>query len=152
MHFSFALSFLWTFMYVCMYVCMYLFIVVGFLLYFSITIYLPYTPLSPKHIFFKKIYFIDYVITVVLIYPPLPSSTQYSPFSLAILPLSSCLWVMHISSLVTLFPIPFLTSPSLLCTYQFVFFKSLYIFPHSPPFPLLMGNHPNELHIYDFFP
>ena len=133
MHFSFALSFLWTFMYVCMYVCMYLFIVVGFLLYFSITIYLPYTPLSPKHIFFKKIYFIDYVITVVLIYPPLPSSTQYSPFSLAILPLSSCLWVMHISSLATPFPILFLTLPYLFCNYLFIL---LNLCTFSPIIPL----------------
>ena len=43
-----------------------------------------------------------------------------SPFSPAILYLSSCLWVMHISSLATPFPILYFTSPSIFCTYEFI--------------------------------
>ena len=35
-------------------------------------------------------------------------------------PLSTCPCVMHLSSLVSPFPILFLTSPCLFCTYQFV--------------------------------
>ena len=42
--------------------------------------------------------------------------------------LSSCLWVIHISSLASLFPILFLTSPCLFCTYHLCF-----LFP--VPFP-----------------
>ena len=45
---------------------------------------------------------------------PLPST--FLPSRNA--PLSSCPWVMHISSLASPFPILFLTSPCLFCTYQ----------------------------------
>ena len=69
--------------------------------------------------FFLKIYFIDYVIIVISIFPPLLPFTQY-PHSFQQSPLSSCPWVMHISSLACPFPILFLTPFCLFCTYQFV--------------------------------
>ena len=51
------------------------------------------------------------------------------------LTLSSCPWVIHISSSASPFPILFLTSPCLFCTYQLYF-----LFPvHFPPtLPLLL--------------
>ena len=67
-------------------------------------------------------------------FPSLPSSTQHPHFLWQSL-LSSCPWVMHISSLATPFPILFLTSPCLFCTYQFVLLNP---FTFSPilSFPL----------------
>ena len=52
--------------------------------------------------------------------------------------LSSCPWVIHISSLASPFPILFLTSPCLLCTYQLCFLFPV-PFPLSPlsPSPLI---------------
>ena len=56
--------------------------------------------------FFFKIYFIDYAITVVPFFPPL-----YSPLPCTSPPsfphLTSCPWVIHISSLASPFPILF---------------------------------------------
>ena len=101
-------------------------------------------------ILFFKIYFIDYAIIVVSIFPPLPSSTQYL-HSLQQSLLSSCPWVMHISSLATPLPILFLTSPCLLCTYWILLLNpctlSLLLFLPPPSF-----NPPNDLHIYDSVP
>ena len=83
---------------------------------------------------FKKIYFIDYAITVVPFFLPfiplhpvchlLPSFPHHS----------SCPWVVHISSLSSLFPILFLTSPHLFNAYQLCFF-----FPVS--FPAFLPSH-----------
>ena len=94
--------------------------------------------------FFFKIYFIDYTIIIVPIFPP-PTST---PIPSSNLPLSSCPWVMHESSLATPFPILFLTSLCLFCTYQFVLLNPCtisLILPLPPP----TDNPPNDLHIYD---
>ena len=82
---------------------------------------------------FLNIYFIDYAITVVPIFLPLPPSTWYlipsgNP------PLSSYSWVMHISSLATPFPILFLTSPCLLSVYQFVLLNPCTFSPILPVF------------------
>ena len=54
-----------------------------------------------------------------------PSSHLHSPP-----PLSSCPWVAHRSSLASPFPILFLTSPCLFCTYNLCFFlfKRIYLF------------------------
>ena len=80
-------------------------------------------------------YFIDYVITVVLVFSPLyPPSALYPPPSW-ISPLSSCLWVVHISSLVSLFPVVFLISPCLCYVYQLCFLFPVPILPHSLPSP-----------------
>ena len=51
---------------------------------------------------------------------PIPSS--HAP------PVSSCPWVIHISSLATPFPILFLTSPCLFCTFQFVLLSTCFFF------------------------
>ena len=78
------------------------------------------------------IYFIDYAITVVLFFLP------FLPFyPLPLLPpafphLTSCPWVIHISSWASPFPILFLTFPSIFCTIYASY--SLYLFPHSLPF------------------
>ena len=72
-------------------------------------------------------------------FPPLH---PLSPILSSHLPLSSCPWVRHGSSLATPFPILFLTSPCLFCAYQLCF-----LFP--VPFPLPTDNPPNDLHIYD---
>ena len=76
--------------------------------------------------------------------PPPPSSPysfQQSHF------LSSCPWVMHISYLASPFPILFLTSPCLFCTYQLCFLIPVTLSPISP-FPLPTDNPPNDLYIY----
>ena len=61
---------------------------------------------------FFKIFFIDYAVTVFPIFPPLspllpdPPTLQHCPPHV-----SSCPWVVHISSLSPLFPVPFLPLP-----------------------------------------
>ena len=63
-------------------------------------------------LFHFLIFFIDYAITVSPILPPLsplcpvPPTLQHSP-------LSPHPWVVHISSMSPLFPIPFFISPHL---------------------------------------
>ena len=68
-----------------------------------------------------KLYFIDYAITVVLIFPPLSPSTQHHPHSLRQFPHNcSCPQIMRVSSVATPFPILHFTSPWLFCNYLFV--------------------------------
>ena len=69
-----------------------------------------------------------------------------SPFPLVILPLSSCPWVMHTSSLASPLPLLFLTSPCLFCTYP-VMLLNVYIF--SPTLLLLADSPQNDVHVYD---
>ena len=70
--------------------------------------------------YFSNYFFIDYAITVVLIFLLLPYSTQ-QPHSLRPSPHHcSCTWVMHISSLTTPFPILYFIFPWLFCNYLFV--------------------------------
>ena len=82
---------------------------------------------------FFKVYFIDYAITVVPFIsplcspPPAPPSPQHSS------PLSSRPWVVHISFLASPFPILFLTSPCLFCTYLLCFLI---------PAPFLLSSYP----------
>ena len=67
---------------------------------------------------------------------PLPCT---APSSLP--PIGSCPWIIHISSLASPFPILFLTSPCLFCTYHVCFlfsvsfppFSSLYLPTDNPP-------------------
>ena len=99
---------------------------------------------------FFKVYFIDCAITVVQIFLPLSPSTQYPP-SLQQYPLSSCLWVMHISSLASPFPILFLISPCLFCTYKLYFLISAPFLPFLP-FLFLASNSQNDLNTYDSVP
>ena len=62
---------------------------------------------------------------------PLPFSIPPPPPA----PLSSCPWVIHISSLASPFPILFLTSHCLFCTYHLCFLFPVPP-PHSSPPPL----------------
>ena len=61
-----------------------------------------------------------------------PTSHQHSPN-----PLSSCLWVIHISSLASPFAILFLTSPCLFCSYHLCLLFPV-PFPHPLPSPALL--------------
>ena len=85
----------------------------------------------------KKIlvYFIDYAITVVQIFlpfiPPLPCTPRPS----SIPPLSSCPWVIHVSSWASLFPGPFLISPRLFYAYQYASYSLHLSLDSSPPPP-----------------
>ena len=95
-----------------------------------------------------KIYiFIDYAITVVP-FPPLHSILPTPPPTFP--PYSSCPWVIHISSLASTFPILFLPSPCVFCTYHLC-----YLF--SVPFPPLSPSHSPvdnplcDLHFCDSF-
>ena len=97
-----------------------------------------------------KIYFIDYAITFVLVfYPCFPLPSTPIPSSNA--PRSSCPWVVHVSSLASPFPVLFLTSPCLFCTYQLYSLIPLF-FPLFSPFPFPTNNPPNDLNIYDSIP
>ena len=84
--------------------------------------------------------FLKYILLIMVLqlsqfFPLYPSSTlhpstlQHSPF------LSSCPWVVHISSLTSLFPILFLTSPCLFNAYQLCFLFSIPSVHHSSPSP-----------------
>ena len=89
---------------------------------------------------FKKIYLIDYAITVVPFYPlhsPLPCTPLPPTFS----PFSSCPWVIHISSLACPFPILFLLSSCLFSTYHLCYLFSVPFPPSPPPTPLLTTLH-----------
>ena len=98
--------------------------------------------------FFKHIFY--YAITVVPVFPPLLPTAQYPP-SLQQSPLSSCPWVMHVSSLASPFPMLFLTPLFLFCSYQLCILSPV-PFPPLSPFTLPADNPPNDLHIYDSIP
>ena len=90
--------------------------------------------LSSISSFYFLIYFIDYAITVLPfspLYSPLPCNPSHPPSP----PLSSCPWVLHISSLASTIPILFLTSPCLFCTYCLCF---LFRVPFRPSPSLLI--------------
>ena len=83
-------------------------------------------------LFFLKLYFIDYVITVIPIWP-LCSLPPNTPHSLSQSPHHcSCPQVMCISSLATPFPILYLTSSWLFCNYLFVLLNPLTSSPLPP--------------------
>ena len=88
------------------------------------------------------IYFLPFI--------PLCSAPSLSPASL---PLSSCPWVVSISSLASPFPILLLTSPCLFCTYHLCFLFPV-PFPPFSPIPLPADNPPCEcgLHFCDSIP
>ena len=73
------------------------------------------------------------------------------PFLPAFRPFSSCPWVIRVSSLASPFPMLFLTSPCLFCTYQLCFLVPV----PFPPFFLLpfpTDNLPYDLHFCDSVP
>ena len=89
----------------------------------------------PYSIGLKKLYVIDYAITVVLMFSPLLPSTQHPPLPQTVpTPLFK-----GVSSLATPFPILYFTSPWLFCNYLFVLPNPLtsHSFSHtSPPISL----------------
>ena len=97
-------------------------------------------------------YFIDYTITIVPIsFSSLSTSALHSPSYEYYCPLSSCLQVVHISSLASTFPILFLPSPvyflpTIYATY------SLYLFLPFSPCPLPADNPLCGLHFCDSVP
>ena len=97
------------------------------------------------------VYFIDYAITVVPFFSPLYSPLPCTPFPPTFHPfLSSCPWVVHISSLASPFPILFLTSPVYFVPTIYASY-SLYLSPILS-LPLPANNPPSDLHICDFVP
>ena len=96
------------------------------------------------------LYVIDYVFQLSQCLPlcPLPPSTPSLLPSIP--PLSSCPWVVHISSLASSFPILFLTSHLPVCSVSTkLYFLIPAPFPPFSPFPLTPDNPPNDLHTYD---
>ena len=91
--------------------------------------------------------FFNYILLIVLlqlshffsVYPLLP----YTPLP-SWIPLSSCPWFIHVSSLASTFPIVFLISPCLFCTYQLCFLFPV-PFPPSYPHPFPANNPPCDL-------
>ena len=64
---------------------------------------------------------------------------------------SLCPWAVRISSLVSPFPVLFLTSPCLFCTYELCFSFPV-PFPPFSPLPLTDDNPPCDLHYCDSVP
>ena len=79
--------------------------------------------------------------------PPLPCTTSTPAFTT----LSSCPWVIHISSLSPLFPIPILTSAHLFYAYQVCFLFPV-PFPLIASLPLPTENPPCDVHFSDSVP
>ena len=79
---------------------------------------------------------------------PLYPAHPLSPVSHS---LSPCPWVIHISSLASPFPILFLTSPCLFCTYHLCFLFPV-SFSHSLPSPFPADNPPCDLQFCDSVP
>ena len=82
--------------------------------------------------FFFLVYFVDYAITVVPFFTPLYSPTPCTPPPTSNTTLSSCSRVICISSLASPFPILFLTSLCLFCTYHLCFLFPVPFLPFSP--------------------
>ena len=80
--------------------------------------------LSPPVLFFK-LYFIDYAITVVPVFPPWPSPPITSHCLRPFPHHCSCPWVMRISSSATPFPVLYFTCPWLFCNYLVVLLCTL---------------------------
>ena len=105
--------------------------------------------------FKSLIHFLKYILLIMLLQfsqyfpfiPPPPSMLRPS----SIPPLSSCPWVVHTSSLSSLFPIPFLSLPVYFMPTNYTS-SSLYLFPLISPLPFPIENHPCDVHISDSVP
>ena len=84
------------------------------------------------------------------IFPPLYSPLPCTYLSPAFPTFRSCPWVIHRSFLASTFPILFLTSPCLFCTYYLCRF--LVPFPPFSLLPLATDNPPCDLHFCDSVP
>ena len=83
---------------------------------------------------FFKLYFIDYGITVVPVFPPIPPSTQHPPSLRQSPHRCSCPWVMHVSSLAAPFPVPYFAFPWLFCNCLLYLLipSPVHLFSHIP--------------------
>ena len=84
-------------------------------------------------LFLSTFYWLCYYICPNFFSPFSPSFLHGPPPAFPPL-FSSCPWVIHISSLAFSFPILFLTSPCLFCTYHLCFLFLIF-FPPFSPFP-----------------
>ena len=96
------------------------------------------------------ILFFKYILLIMLLqlshfFSPLFPSALHTPSHLHSTPFSSCLWVLHISSLASPFFILFLTSPYLFCTYHLCYLFSVPFLPLSPSHSPV-DNPPCDLH------
>ena len=96
-------------------------------------------------------YFIDYAIIVVSCFSPLYSLPPCTPPSYQQPPTLLHVHGSYICSLASPFPILFLTSPCLFCTYQLCFFFPV-PFPQFSLLPLPNDNPPCDLHFCDSVP
>ena len=87
-----------------------------------------------------------FFLPYIPLHPAIPT-LQHSPPPT----LSSCPWVVHINSLASPFPILFLTSPCLLCIYQFMLLNPFTFFPILA-LPPPADNPPCDLHFCDTAP
>ena len=104
-------------------------------------------------IFILKIFLIDYAITVFPIFSPLSPLCPACPHPSAS-PFQSTSphpWVVYISSLSLLFPIPFFILPVYLMPTNHAA-SSLYLFPPIPPLPLPTEIPPCDVHFTYSFP
>ena len=104
--------------------------------------------------FMLSFFFFYYILLIMLLQlshfflsfiPLYPLTHHYSPH------LSSCPWVIHISSLTCLFPTLFLLSPCLFCTYHLCYLFSVPLPPLSPSHSPI-DNPPCDLHFCDSVP
>ena len=100
--------------------------------------------------YFLKVYFVDYAIMVVPFFSTLFPSALY-PMPPSFPHLSSRPWVVHISSLASPFPMLYLTSSCLCCTYLLCFLFSV-PFPPSALLPHPTGSPPRDLHFCNSLP
>ena len=91
-----------------------------------------------------KVYFNGYAMIVVHFFP-LYSPLPWDPLPIASPPVSSCLWVIHISSLAPPFPILFLPPPVSFVPTNYASYSLYFFTPFSPlTLPLI------TLHVVSF--
>ena len=98
----------------------------------------------PSSLYFLKLFFTDFAIAVVPVFPLLPISTQQPPLLLESLHHCSCSLVVHIGALAAPFPTLYFTSPRLFCNYTFVLLNPLTSSPVPPhPLPFMQWSKPS---------
>ena len=102
-----------------------------------------------EFIYFLNLFYLLCYYSCPIFSFPLSPSIQHLPLPSAFPYLSSCPWVVHVSSLASPFPILFLTSPCLFSTYHLC---CLFPFPTFYSHPLPADNPPCDLHFYDSIP
>ena len=101
--------------------------------------------------YYFLIYFIYYAIIVVPFFLPFIFLHLVPQFPSSFLPISSCSWVIHVSSSASPLLTLFLTSPCLFCSYYLCFLFSVLFSPPSPSL-LTADNPPSDLLFCDSDP